>query len=445
MKLDPHIEIDRLLRRHARQESPLAPLAFAARNETGRDGGEGVRGPEGFAHLDADELSAYAENALPPAARARYTEHLADCDSCRKLVTELVMSSGVATQLEQQAATQAATISAASARSWRDWLRLMFAPAKLRYAASALLALGIVAIAVMVFKSRRIGFETTDTGQSQVSQPQSAANNSNTAEPSANYNAPNPEGSPAPASASPPSGLLSKEATPTSPLQGQETESPAVTNEPQKSGGAQGPAGETPAPPATSNNNFELPKNSARDEDNVIAKTEQPALSSDDKRKAKKEIDGADSTEEQARLRPNRESASNTKSAAPSENKQQYGKVDESAGRRARGSGSPSPPKDASPSATAGVASGASIDDRAERADRPAKSDERRSVGGKQFVRRGGAWVDTAYSSQATTNVRRGSEQYRALAADEPGLRDIANQLGGEVVIVWKGRAYRIR
>jgi hypothetical protein len=47
-------------------------------------------------------------------------------------------------------------------------------------------------------------------------------------------------------------------------------------------------------------------------------------------------------------------------------------------------------------------------------------------------------------SGRATVNVTRGSEQYRALVADEPGLRTIAEQLGGEVVVVWKSRAYRI-
>jgi hypothetical protein len=69
----------------------------------------------------------------------------------------------------------------------------------------------------------------------------------------------------------------------------------------------------------------------------------------------------------------------------------------------------------------------------------------KRSVGGRTFRRQGKAWVDTAYSSsRATVNVSRGSEQYRALVADEPTLRTIAEQLGGEVVVVWKGRAYRI-
>jgi len=69
-----------------------------------------------------------------------------------------------------------------------------------------------------------------------------------------------------------------------------------------------------------------------------------------------------------------------------------------------------------------------------------------RSSGGRQFRREGSAWVDTAYTSgRATVNIKRGSEQYRALVADEPGIGTIANELGGEVIVVWKARAYRIR
>jgi hypothetical protein len=41
--------------------------------------------------------------------------------------------------------------------------------------------------------------------------------------------------------------------------------------------------------------------------------------------------------------------------------------------------------------------------------------------------------------------MARGSEQFRALVADEPEIKKIAEQLDGEVIVVWKGRAYRIR
>jgi hypothetical protein len=69
-----------------------------------------------------------------------------------------------------------------------------------------------------------------------------------------------------------------------------------------------------------------------------------------------------------------------------------------------------------------------------------------RSVGGRSFRREGGVWIDTAYrQSQATVTVRRDSEQYRALVADEPEIGRISRALGGEAVIVWKGRAYRVK
>jgi hypothetical protein len=71
---------------------------------------------------------------------------------------------------------------------------------------------------------------------------------------------------------------------------------------------------------------------------------------------------------------------------------------------------------------------------------------ESRTVNGRHFQRRSGIWVDASYnSSAATTNFARGSEQYRALIADEPGIDAIVKQLSGEVILVWKGRAYRIR
>jgi hypothetical protein len=75
-----------------------------------------------------------------------------------------------------------------------------------------------------------------------------------------------------------------------------------------------------------------------------------------------------------------------------------------------------------------------------------ATGEETRNVGGREFRHQKGAWIDTAYhTGQATTVIHRDSEQWRALIADEPALRRIADTLGGEVVIIWKGRAYRIK
>jgi hypothetical protein len=71
---------------------------------------------------------------------------------------------------------------------------------------------------------------------------------------------------------------------------------------------------------------------------------------------------------------------------------------------------------------------------------------ETRSVAGRRFTREGNAWVDTDYdSSRSTVRVARGSDQFRALVADEPGIRAITDQLSGTVIVVWKNRAYRIQ
>ena len=63
-----------------------------------RKNGEGVRGvlvgdtPGGKpkVHLDADQLSAFAENAVPEKSRGLYMSHLADCDRCRRILSGLI-------------------------------------------------------------------------------------------------------------------------------------------------------------------------------------------------------------------------------------------------------------------------------------------------------------------------------------------------------------------
>jgi hypothetical protein len=76
----------------------------------------------------------------------------------------------------------------------------------------------------------------------------------------------------------------------------------------------------------------------------------------------------------------------------------------------------------------------------------PPADDETRGVSGHRFRRRDGAWVDVNYrGTMSMVGVQRGTEGYRALVADVPELGRIAEQLQGEVIVVVKGRAYRIR
>lgn len=67
---------------------------------------------------------------------------------------------------------------------------------------------------------------------------------------------------------------------------------------------------------------------------------------------------------------------------------------------------------------------------------------EEKRVGGKNFRNRDGVWYDLAYRGQATTNVRRRTDEYRKL---DSGLRSIAESLSGTVVVMWKDKAYKIQ
>lgn len=78
----------------------------------------------------------------------------------------------------------------------------------------------------------------------------------------------------------------------------------------------------------------------------------------------------------------------------------------------------------------------------ASEAKRAAGPPARRVEGGKSFELRGNVWYDTAYSGQSLTDVRRGTDAYRAL---DSGFRAIADKFTGTVVILWKEKGYRVR
>src|SRR6476660_752835 len=102
MRQETNNEMDLLLRRLGRQQETSASSD----------------------HLDADELSSYAENVLPAAARTRYTEHLAEFARCRYLVVQLSSSAGVVV------AQETAKVSEPSAL--RKFLASFFSPMVLR-------------------------------------------------------------------------------------------------------------------------------------------------------------------------------------------------------------------------------------------------------------------------------------------------------------------------
>jgi len=98
-------------------------------------------------HLDADELNSYVANALPAAARARYTDHLADCSSCRKLVTQLSAAQGPVPS-EHRAGVVATS-------GLKSFLASLFSPLVLRYAVPALGLIIVAAVGFIVLRDRQ--------------------------------------------------------------------------------------------------------------------------------------------------------------------------------------------------------------------------------------------------------------------------------------------------
>jgi len=389
MKRTENNEIDLLLRSLARREG-----ASSVASED-----------ESALHLDADELNSYAEQTLPAATRARYTTHLAECASCRKIVSDLTSASGAHVSEHSVSPTTS---------SFREKVAAFFSPSVLRYAVPALALFAFIAVGLVALRqqtqpdlvavnepaaSSDARLETKQANSPATSEERAAVNEQegfhdsqtsvgkDQAKDSLAKSADAPETSTKPSTADSVSVTADRDASAARP--GAAVAQPSYAPEPA-----------APPPPKTVS---ESPREVDERQKKEADKNEEPPA---------REQEGG-----RARRNDSQNQAAVT------------------AAKR-----SPSVQRDETmrtPEAKLASAAGAKAkDDEA----------ETRTVSGRRFRRQGSTWIDTAFqSSSATTIVTRGSEQFRALVADEPGIRAIAAQLPGEVVVVWKGRAYRIR
>jgi len=136
-------EIDSLLRRRAR--------GTAESRSWGDRAGDGSTG----AHLDADELGAFAEGALPPSARVAAASHLADCDSCRGIVVGIARVAGAGAEVKEHAVAAAGSAASARTSAWRALIASLFAPRVMRFAVPvlALSLVGVVSYVALRSKS----------------------------------------------------------------------------------------------------------------------------------------------------------------------------------------------------------------------------------------------------------------------------------------------------
>ena len=357
MKEERNNEIDLLLRRLSRQE---------AASESRIDGD----------HLDADELNSYVENALPAAARARYTEHLTECASCRKLVAQLSSPVGLVNE-------KVSEVSEASA--FRKFIANLFSPMVLRYAVPALGLIVIAAIGFTVFRRDR---QRGEASVAQVTeQDRSKVTTSNEQAPSQ------------------PSSSNSRVAAPAK-------SQPTATPHPHESIAAEAAPAPPPNAPPTVTVTTDVRQDAPKAEVQTVA---------------------ASSPEPKPAATPSTEVHKQT-TVQPVASADR--KTENAAAPAAAGTGS----------ARSGVFSVGQLAKTRREEAREKDSAETRSVAGRRFRKEKGVWIDTDYdSARATVNLTRGSEQYRALVADEPTIKTIADQIDGEIIVIWKGRAYHIR
>lgn len=399
------------------------------------------------AHLATDELSAYAENALPPAARARYTAHIADCDQCRRIVAGIAIAAGAEVFPEERRAA-AATVSEVQPAAtpttpagFGAWLAALLSPGVLRFALPVL-AVAIVGVLGLVVMQRRGG--RNDATQVAQQSPAETTNN-------ASITRPEQTSVPANVSAVPDANLQTEAAS-------------NSKTDAERSAGERPVTG--PATPESKEAEADLRALSKSAED-AAPPTEAAAVVKDETKSVTQSMvtnlpapataaPKVAAQREVARLEPRQDTQEGARKAAPENEKREEAELakrsdDDEFQPRDRKSGpsrnmernvgrknkaGETEPKGDYSTRRAGPGLGGASN----------TVEARRNVAGHEFRRRGDEWVDVNYrDSMAVSHYRRDTEGFRALVADVPEIGRIAEQLQGAVVVVARGRAYRIQ
>ena len=389
MELEFDKEIDALLRKTT-VASPVSTAAPAS------------------AHLNADELTAFAENALPDGTRQLYVAHLADCDTCRKTLAGFI---SIAPEAASEAAFAADAIPVAAIKI--PWHRRLLAMPNLAYVLGTLVVIfsGFIGYQVLQNRLGRNAEVSKITEQQPVSNSPIVAERpeeySNAA--TANSNMTTNANSSSPIESVTKSGVEVGSAS--SPSATEEDRVAAgnevARNEPSITTAApQPPPKEAPAVSTERDTKIETEKQAKpaeKDKEETIVVTDENTMRRADDQRAMRELQpGAKSAP--SRIAGPRQQMTNQNNANLGQNQ----------------------------------VNGVSLSARSVTS-LPSSS---RTAGGKTFELRGGIWYDTAYRGGGTKGVKRGTEKF--LKLDE-GLRNIADTVGGTVVVVWNGKAYKFQ
>ncbi|HMT06588.1 MAG TPA: hypothetical protein PKA82_01185 [Pyrinomonadaceae bacterium] len=311
-------------------------------------------------HIDADAISAFAENALPDAMRRVYMSHMADCGKCRKLLSFSIANQETAAFA---AAPQAAEVATAATESL--WSRFFRAP-NLAMAMGALVLMFGSLLGYLALQNQSSPNATVATANKTESRADGTATQPfeapNAAAPAAN--APQVAASPAmaesaPATSAPGGSTLAKggETAPAN-VPGDTTTTDAIT------GGVPAAKPATAAPPAASGAvAAEREVTTSKDEDKAVTKADDYTR------------DGTPRSPKKIEVGPSRSGNVQQQIERNSTNVYEI----------------------------------------------PLR---KRSAGGRTFEDRNGVWTDTAYNGQAVSVYKRGSEPYKKLDSSIRSIAD---------------------
>lgn len=358
-------------------------------------------------HLDADAVAAFAENALPMKAQQLYTEHFADCDRCRKLLLQAILTN------TEAVATTASAVSAPAVEAVMPWYGKLFRTPNLALAIGALVLAFSCVLGYLALQNRN---SSNNADVALVTEPAQSkrgpyySGESSGGSPNSNMAAANTVTNianiPAPNTSAMPSAISNTASNTTANAMGR-ADSTTGAGQPEKERGfaLDGVTAEAPKPATAA------PPKSPKPVDQPLAERDERKAGDDKTKDDKTKEDSKDLMLSKQESRMAREavppSAKKTGTNRASGPRQNQNTQNEMSNQNA-----------------AGMLSAG------------------KTVGGKTFENRNGAWYDKAYHGQATTNVRRGTDAYKKL---DRGLRSIADTIGGTVVVVWKNKAYRIQ
>lgn len=337
-------------------------------------------------HADADEICAFAENALPAPAKIRLAGHLADCPSCRLTLANFI-------RLTREPETEKAAAAAPAAPAAVPWYRQLFVQPRFGYALGALALVFSGVIGLLVYQgANRV--ESFDLAKANSNSATTGGSETFGAEPPVDRNEPAQTSN---------VGVMNENRTSAAP--GSRSNNPVNMS---AADARSAKKNQAPTGAGAAESSALLP---AADENSVpapAAPPPPPAAVAETRR-----ADRADEARKEKREQP-----------AEAE--------DQALGDLAAAKAAPSPVGEAG------------------RADRTARRPAEKTmaappvkiVSGKTFRRRDGAWYDASYDGQPTVNVRRGSAQFQKL---DRQLRVIAGALNGTVVVIWNDKAYRFQ